>query len=618
MLYGVGKIGKEAFQYVGEEYVEAFCDCKADEKKLFCGKTVISFKELQECHEKYVLMITASETNSQQMISLCKRAGINNFLLFNNLKKYNIKEYGIERLLYKVSVSADYKDAIIEILQELLYLKEIRFHLNAEKSLGYRENIKKGKQELIYRLCADENYHFVCIGDNKSKVGLCKHEYGKFIHEWNTVVSESIEDAAGQLLRDFCEWKYGLVRLIDRAYIYIGKNPFEIIDIEILCIDENDQIHNWGNREMNPFELGGLSGDGIVQMDELQHAIRKVAKKVEFYLVDAFEVAHFKPVYELLREKCIYAVFIAENAKFNTTGSWFDQERAVSYLNSQNLEYKEMADCMADIAFSTQAVRVLKKYSLDTTRIIQQYGCSLLRKSFGWSLEGSEGYDYKFSNGEWDRKLNFHYMKPDQVFNIGYPKYYGFVRGSSDTDALRRELGINTCKKIITYLPTWDEYSSISEFYNQLKQLKKEFYIITKPHHCTVKGNGQPDHMQKIYDFSDLVLDPDYCLDKFSYLGDLMLVDAKSGAALETVFLNPGLKTLWLTLAENYQEYFWDEIDKMAKVVKPTDDLEGIVKQYIHADLNLEYRKEHIFEYFSDKGREELWDVLEKILAKRK
>ena len=45
---------------------------------------------------------------------------------------------------------------------------------------------------------------------------------------------------------------------------------------------------------------------------------------VEFYLVDAFEIFHFIPLYDLLRSSGIKAVFIAEPPYTNVAGSWFD------------------------------------------------------------------------------------------------------------------------------------------------------------------------------------------------------------------------------------------------------------------------------------------------------
>ena len=69
-----------------------------------------------------------------------------------------------------------------------------------------------------------------------------------------------------------------------------------------------------------------------------------------------------------------------------------------------------MRDAYADIAFTTQAVRNLARYSKKTIKINLQYGCSLLKIAFGASEEGTTGFDYKMSNGQFDRELCCRYI----------------------------------------------------------------------------------------------------------------------------------------------------------------------------------------------------------------
>ena len=53
---------------------------------------------------------------------------------------------------------------------------------------------------------------------------------------------------------------------------------------------------------------------------------------VEFYLIDAFEIFHFLPLYYLFERRGIQVKFVAEPPESNTSGKWFDYDRAIVIL----------------------------------------------------------------------------------------------------------------------------------------------------------------------------------------------------------------------------------------------------------------------------------------------
>ena len=180
---------------------------------------------------------------------------------------------------------------------------------------------------------------------------------------------------------------------------------------------------------------------------------------------------------------------------------------------------------------------------------------------------------------------------------------------------MRDELGINTEKKIIAYLPTWDENSSIPVYYNELKSLKDEYYIVTKPHHCTYRLESKEDDLNKLYEISDMVLQPEYGLDKFMFIGDLTVIDAKSGATLESTFLNDDMKMVWLLVSREVRKLFWNEINNIVELVDDRNDLVEVVNKTIEEDSYIKYRKEHINHYFSRYDKNYLEKILMKIIS---
>lgn len=53
---------------------------------------------------------------------------------------------------------------------------------------------------------------------------------------------------------------------------------------------------------------------------------------VEFYIIDSFEIYHFLPLYRLLREKGVYAIFVLEDESRNASGKWVDYKNAKQAL----------------------------------------------------------------------------------------------------------------------------------------------------------------------------------------------------------------------------------------------------------------------------------------------
>ena len=73
ILFGAGKIGKEALDVIGSDYVYAFCDnsVKNGECTEKYGKKVISLDEYCTLHCDKILVITAYSINTMQIEEQC-------------------------------------------------------------------------------------------------------------------------------------------------------------------------------------------------------------------------------------------------------------------------------------------------------------------------------------------------------------------------------------------------------------------------------------------------------------------------------------------------------------------------------------------------------------------
>lgn len=87
IIFGCGMIGKEASDFLGEKYIDYYCD---NNSKLvsegFCGKRVLSFDELCTDHSDAIVLICQRKNKNEVIIKQCVDAGIVNLAIFESLK----------------------------------------------------------------------------------------------------------------------------------------------------------------------------------------------------------------------------------------------------------------------------------------------------------------------------------------------------------------------------------------------------------------------------------------------------------------------------------------------------------------------------------------------------
>lgn len=332
---------------------------------------------------------------------------------------------------------------------------------------------------------------------------------------------------------------------------------------------------------------------GPIKFAYYKHPIKRLVKGlflkqdkksvVEFYLVDAFEIYHYLPIYNELKARGIKARIIAEPCFFNTGGTWFDYDTAVKILKENHVDYRTKCNPNAKIAVTTQRANILAKYK--KKKVNFSYGFGFTKNYFINSRESTEGFDVKFVHGDYTKELISGYGLPVKIIKFGYPKYQEFLSKTPKRISLLKELNIDTDKKIITYFPTWDEDSSIQTFADVISDIRDKYFIITKPHHCTFRLTEKKDDLAKLYKISDLVLDGNYDFAKAALLGDIALCDAKSGASCEVPYLNKSINVLLLEPHKDNDKYL-PEITEFFTVISSPEDLEPQLEHICNSKSN--------------------------------
>jgi hypothetical protein len=360
--------------------------------------------------------------------------------------------------------------------------------------------------------------------------------------------------------------------------------------------------------------------DAISEHNILKRLLRRSEKKiiVDFYLIDSFEIFHFKPLYKAFIEAGIDARFIAEPCNKNTAKTWFDYNNAINILNDNSLLYLTHYRANADIAFTTQDAYLLGKYKSKTTKINLSYGFSYKRDYFIHSSRTTKGFDYRFVHGDEQKEILSEYIDKSKILKVGYPKYSNKLDSYPSKKEILNELKVATEKPILVYFPTWDEDNSIKTYANVIKSLKDRYFVVSKAHHCTSLEKN-PDDYKTLVDISDLVLEGNYDFGKAALIGDIAVADAKSGASFEIAYVNTNIPIVLVLKSKEDGKKYKDERWDYFSVVDNMLDLPGKVDELMKEDLLIQSRNSKIERCYGNKKYNYLPIILEFIrwVAKR-
>lgn len=305
---------------------------------------------------------------------------------------------------------------------------------------------------------------------------------------------------------------------------------------------------------------------------------KDVKSEVEFYLVDAFEIYHYLPIYYELIKRGVNTKIISEPCSINIGGGYFDYNTAIKILEENNIDYSTECNPDTCVSITTQRSNILKKYK--NTKIHLSYGVSLIKSIFSLSNESCFGFDARILHGLFSQKNLIPYMDRDVLYPIGYPKHDSYFKNKPEKNVLLHQLDIATNKPILVYLPTYDEDTSIQLFGNEIGVLRDKFYILTKPHHCTARLPEKSYDLERLYAISDKVLDGNASFTDICSCADFYITDAKSGASLESLYINSKPAVFLTPRNGPALKQFYPELFEIAPVINAKNHLSTYIEKF--------------------------------------
>ncbi len=339
--------------------------------------------------------------------------------------------------------------------------------------------------------------------------------------------------------------------------------------------------------------------------------------KAEFYLIDSFEIYHFLPLYRYLEKKGIYTCFVAEKVE---EGAWFDYKKAIEILKVNGLRYKECPDYDADFVFTTQDEYLIDAYK--NKKVNLSYGIALTTYAYMESERTIDKFDLKLVHGDISKQEVRAKNKSIDIIKVGYPKHSVWGNGKFvyDLDSKKKIIAdVNVDNKpILLYFPTWDYYSSINAYANAFKEIKKDFLIVTKIHHCTSRLDTEEEHRKIVKDISDVVLEGNFSIQEVVCMGDIAICDAVSGTSTEVPFLKNDMKLILLYSPSEEKNKYKEIIREYACCVKTSEELEDSIRATYKEDKYIEKRKQILKQLYYEYPEKGMYELAEYMLDTKK
>ena len=255
--------------------------------------------------------------------------------------------------------------------------------------------------------------------------------------------------------------------------------------------------------------------------------------KIEFLVIRPYEIDHFENVLiELVSRGIDTKIALHEE---------IDNSENFKILKRRNLPFSYRRNLDACVAITMYDQTYL--YDYKNIKLKFKYGINPSKKTANLCSYYINGFDGILVHGRYEKdaiaKQNV--IPENRIRIMGYPKNDKFFLNKKSSIEIREKYKINPPdnKKIIVYLPTWGEKSSIDIFYESLKELSPEYYIVTKPHHNNFYFLEKINRWGKLMEISNVVVDVHASFPEIVSLADIIIADAKGGAFTESAMINP-------------------------------------------------------------------------------
>lgn len=264
--------------------------------------------------------------------------------------------------------------------------------------------------------------------------------------------------------------------------------------------------------------------------------------KIDFYHIDAFETAVYEPIWRELVKLGVDARLVAVPGRANSAAAgWFDYETCKRNCADRDLPLFAEVDPDADMAITTQDANILRQYRM-RTRVM--YGPILYPKAWGLQPKSVLPFNHVLVHGEAYAERFSQWLPRNRLHVTGYPRYDDYFNGSVSRTEVRAGWNVSDGRPSIVFMPTWADNTSFDNIFPELVRLSKDYNIIVRPHHCTVRM--EPHRMSLMRTSGMLVLDSNFDLLKCFAGADVIISDARSGAMFEALMC--GVPTVGLVL----------------------------------------------------------------------
>lgn len=253
--------------------------------------------------------------------------------------------------------------------------------------------------------------------------------------------------------------------------------------------------------------------------------------RIDFYHVDAFEVAVYEPIWRALKGMGIDARLVGPPDGVNhAQRGWFDHERLLALCQERGLPLEEKPDYDA-VGVTTQNFEIVSRYKQPRVRLM--YGPVMFPEAWGLSERATARFDYILAHGPFYQRWFSRWKPRDDVAVVGYPRYDEFFAGKLDLTNFRQTHKLSAKRPVLLYLPTWSENSSWDHFIESVGALREQYQVFVRPHHCTVKF--EPARMARLRELGVDAVSDAFELPHLLAAADMVLADVRSCALLEAL-----------------------------------------------------------------------------------
>lgn len=170
---------------------------------------------------------------------------------------------------------------------------------------------------------------------------------------------------------------------------------------------------------------------------------------------------------------------------------------------------------------------------------------------------GKAKHNFSSWNDDYDLILCFGPFQEQQlkkccsatIFQMGYPRYDRYFSGNIDKLEVAIDLGIDTNKQTLVWVPTWKELSTIDHYADVMSSLSSKYNVIVKTHPLSVIEEIPRLRRLKKHNFTKIITDVYDNLDLYA-IADWVVSDY-GGTAFGAIYLDKPLLLLNISNAED-------------------------------------------------------------------